>query len=313
MRILVTGANGDIGEAIGRILTGYYEDAEVHGADVTGDWPGRFVFCQMHTLPHASDINYPRALAVLGQSYDLILPGSEPELACLASRPVETKGLPLLVAPSLLVNTFLDKLLTVKWLEQHGLPVPHTTTLEDASSSDLPLLLKPRRGAGGKGQEIVRTRDRLDLAKSELLDGMVAQELLDVRDQEYTCALFSDGATVRSLTMRRWLAGDRSGKIEVVDIPEVHELLERLAKAGTLIGCINVQLRMMPAGPRIFEINPRISSTVMMRHRLGFSDLIWWTELAFGRTLPKYTPPVPGSLVFRTAQEHVVEAGMLCN
>ena len=28
-------------------------------------------------------------------------------------------------------------------------------------------------------------------------------------------------------------------------------------------------------GPMIFEINPRFSSTVYMRHKLGFTDVIW--------------------------------------
>ena len=26
----------------------------------------------------------------------------------------------------------------------------------------------------------------------------------------------------------------------------------------------------------IFEINPRLSSTVMMRYKLGFKDCLWW-------------------------------------
>ena len=42
-----------------------------------------------------------------------------------------------------------------------------------------------------------------------------------------------------------------------------------------LNGSINIQLRLTKNGPRVFEINPRFSSTALMRHRIGFSDVLW--------------------------------------
>jgi carbamoyl-phosphate synthase large subunit len=42
-----------------------------------------------------------------------------------------------------------------------------------------------------------------------------------------------------------------------------------------LRGSMNVQMRLTDQGPRVFEINPRFSSTVLMRHRIGFTDVIW--------------------------------------
>ena len=37
----------------------------------------------------------------------------------------------------------------------------------------------------------------------------------------------------------------------------------------------------------VFEINPRFSSTVGMRHKVGFSDLIWSIqETVLGESLP---------------------------
>ena len=37
----------------------------------------------------------------------------------------------------------------------------------------------------------------------------------------------------------------------------------------------------------IFEINPRFSSTVLMRNYLGFTDLVWSIEEKFGLKLTK--------------------------
>ena len=62
----------------------------------------------------------------------------------------------------------------------------------------------------------------------------------------------------------------------MVKNPKIEELLVSVAEKICLEGAINVQLRMNADNvPIIFEINPRFSSTVLFRDRLGFKDLIW--------------------------------------
>lgn len=308
-RILVTGANGDIGEAIGRILRETWPEATVDGADCAGRWPGGFTFSAMHPLPLAADESYPAALVDLGAGYDLVIPSSEPELLRLATDPGGAKDLPLLMVRPDLLTCFLDKMDTAGWLGEHDLNPPWTMPLAEANASLLPLLAKPRRGAGGRGQEIVRTPARLALAQAEHPDGMVAQELLDVRDQEYTCALYAHDGDIRTLALRRWLVGGHTGKAEVVDDARITRLLEAIARASGLDGCINVQLRLVDGRPRVFEINPRLSSTVMMRHRLGFCDLVWWVEARLAeRVSPVRAMPRAGTMVYRVSDERVVEA-----
>ena len=56
---------------------------------------------------------------------------------------------------------------------------------------------------------------------------------------------------------------------------EVLEMCRKIAKGIELEGSMNIQLILTDSGPRIFEINPRFSSTVLMRHKLGFCDLLW--------------------------------------
>ena len=60
-----------------------------------------------------------------------------------------------------------------------------------------------------------------------------------------------------------------------------------LAKKINLNGSINVQLKINNSRYAIFEINPRLSSTVMMRHKLGFKDCLWWIEYILNNKLPK--------------------------
>lgn len=304
MRFLVTGANGDIGDAIGRALRDAFPHATVDGADAAGPWPGAFTFHSMHDLPLAALPDYPDALAKLASHYDLVLPTSEPELARLALDPLPCR-VPVLMINSALLAVFLDKLDTAHWLCRHGLGAPRSCALEDASDADLPLLIKPRNGAGGKGQETIRTPARLLVAKAEMPSGTMAQELLEGEDQEFTCALFAHRGEIRSLALRRWLVGGRTDKAIVEEVPAITTLLHGIAEASGVDGCINIQLRMTPEGPKVFEINPRLSSTVMMRHRLGFRDLVWWVESKLSLPLSPDVQPKAGLTVFRTFNERV--------
>ena len=48
---------------------------------------------------------------------------------------------------------------------------------------------------------------------------------------------------------------------------------------------MNIQFQLADEGPRVFEINPRFSSTVLMRHCIGFSDVLWTLEEAEGKSV----------------------------
>ena len=62
-------------------------------------------------------------------------------------------------------------------------------------------------------------------------------------------------------------------------------MCKKIAVEFKLIGSMNIQLILTKAGPRIFEINPRFSSTVLMRHMLGFSDLVWSVNERLGKKI----------------------------
>lgn len=305
MRFLVTGANGDLAEAVSKVLRSYYPNAVIDGADAAGVWPGKLYFDHVFNLPSAIDEDYSDKLKELAQTYDIVIPSTELEIARVIKDHLIAE-LPLLVSVPDLSGVFLDKFKTIEWLRMRGFQTPKTKLLGLAKDEDLPLLLKPRRASGGRGQETIRSPERLKLARDEATEELVAQELLEVVDQEFTCALFSDGRETRSLVMQRWLSGDRTSKFVIRDKPEIFQMLEKLAHDVALVGCINVQFRLMTDGAKIFEINPRLSSTVMMRHLVGFSDLIWWIETSLGRSVPEYIPPCDGATVYRLSAEKVV-------
>ena len=76
-------------------------------------------------------------------------------------------------------------------------------------------------------------------------------------------------------------------------------MCEVIAKGLDLRGSMNIQLRLTDKGPRVFEINPRFSSTVLMRHRLGYTDVLWALDEAEGKSIS--FPDIPlGRIMVRT-------------
>jgi len=303
---LVTGANGDIAEAICGILRETFPGTRVDGADAGGTRPGEALFDRMHHMPRADDETFlagMRSLATDG-GYGTVIPTAEAELWRLAhATPAELSGIPLLMAAAPLLRRFLDKLETARWLAAEGLNPPVTVPFEAARDLPLPIVIKPRQGRGSRGVEVVQTRAHLDFIRSQKPEGLIAQEHVGDEGQEYTCAVIRLGGQTRGLVLKRRLAGGRTVFAEEVAVPAIDDLIQRLTAACDLDGAINVQLRLTPEGPRVFEINPRFSSTVMMRHRLGFQDLLWAIRGAFAEFRPR-----PGRSVYRLSRELVFDA-----
>jgi carbamoyl-phosphate synthase large subunit len=125
---------------------------------------------------------------------------------------------------------------------------------------------------------IIRNMHQLEGFKEEHgseLHNYVAQSLIDTPDQEYTCAVWRGHDVIRKCTLRRKLQGGMTGWAKVEQHDAIDLTLDRIISSFSGDAFINVQLRMHEGKPYVFEINPRFSSTVMMRHKIGFSDFLW--------------------------------------
>lgn len=310
-RILVTAANGDIAEAAARILRSGFPGSRIDGADALGDLPGRLRFDRIFPIPWASAPDYIECLSRLvhEQCYDIVLVASEPEVIRLSAERDGAASLPLLINAPGLVARFTDKIKTAEWFQAIGLRAPRTWRPSEVHDGLLPLFAKRRSGSGSRGTMVV-TDSRVLPVAVELAqqDDMIFQDLLDDKCTETTSAMLRIGGDFRHVSFRRRLLGGMTSWAEVIQEPELDRALEQMAlHIPDDDFFLNVQGRLTEHGPCFFEVNCRFSSTIMMRHLVGFSDLEWMLNWRLRQLKPKpYIKPPAGTQVFRLAREEVV-------
>jgi carbamoyl-phosphate synthase large subunit len=301
--VLITAIGGDIAQGIATILRQSFPDWHLTGIDVHSRHAGSLFVDQFHEAPRALEAGYEDALKTIVErgAIDLVIPMSEVELLLLSSKGYrKVGGADLLMANHLAIEVGADKLKTAQFLESIGVPAPWTVLAENfGPQQQLPCIFKPRRGAGSKAVFRCETVEEVEFYRHRHADAIV-QELLLPADQEVTCGVFRTcGGRIAVVQLLRTLTGGFTGWARVIDDPEILSQCMRLAEALHLRGSINVQLRITENGPRIFEINPRFSSTVLMRHQMGFCDLVWSIQDLAGEHVHLFSPQVGTTAVRR--------------
>lgn len=297
-KILLTGIGGDVACAILRSLMDVFPEDEFFGFDIREYTPYMEKLKEMTVAPRYTDSDYfefvKRYLEEKGITH--YLPTTEPEILIADQNRdfFKEKGICLMINHTELLRICTSKYRTADFLRKHGIRAPlsgmakevtlwdeNGVTLPEGETIGYPLILKEDFGRGGHGMSLIRSKEDWERAGK---DNYVCQEYLD--GSEYTVGVFSDGEQIRSITYRRELGlGGMSVVVECVDIPEIRMIAEKTAKALDLCGSINLQLREHNGEYCIFEINPRLSSTTGFRHKMGFTDAVWWMRFLDGEGL----------------------------
>lgn len=285
--ILITGIGGDISQGVATILRENRPDLRLIGVDVHAQHGGHLFVDQFALVPSASAPDYVDAIKAIvsKHSVDVVIPMSEPELG--ATRPFSelAHGVKWITAGERVVGAGLDKLETMRALTGLGVPVPWTRPVSEGRPVAYPCILKNRSGSGSRAVFTVSNDEDVDYLVKRYPDA-IFQELLEPADREVTCAVYRrrDGE-VASLLMLRRLTGGFTGWAKIIKDEETSRMCEVIAQGLDLRGSMNIQLRLTDKGPRVFEINPRFSSTVLMRHRLGYTDVLWALDEAEGKSV----------------------------
>lgn len=311
MRYMITAANGDLGEAVAGVIKDIDRNSIIIGTELKRQKPASHYCDYVKMVPKGSDEQYISAIEALVEAdeIDFIIPCSEPEVLRFSELNEDSVLASKVVQPNqMFVPIFSDKYETFKWLSGNGFRTPRTWLPNgnvEREKLAFPLLAKPRSGSGSSGIFKIECIEMYDAIAKQYGDGYVIQELIAVQDSEYTCALYAGKQELRSLILHRRLDAGRTVEATVASNIEIETTLRRLATSIQLNGLINVQLMLTNNGPVIFEINPRVSSTVLMRHRLGFQDLKWELQKRSSIAIDNYHGASRSS-IFRLSRELVL-------
>ena len=309
MRVLVSGVAGDIGLGVGRILQEWGIFDRIHGIDISDDHPASIIFHQVDVAPKADHLNYLDWLTeyIYVNKIDVFIPTSEVEILVVSSEINRVQKLcKVLINDPFLVEKCLDKHETLNFLSANNIAVPANGLVGKYNLPlQYPVITKPRRGQGSKGIQKVDSVSMLKACPNEY----VWQEYLTPENEEYTCAIYvAKNLSTRILVLKRLLINGFTGKGLVVNNHLINNYVENIAKAFNRSGLFNIQLRLTDEGPKLFEINPRLSSTLVFRDKLGFHDLRWWMSECLHIELPEYKRVPEGTKIYRGNIEYIMQA-----
>lgn len=313
MKFLVSGAGGDIGQSIARILKSYFTESEIVGSDIHSDFILDDLFDRTIVLPRVSASGYFDSLCdyASDEGVDIFIPTSEPELRWFSEHQNLHNAISchFLMASSKAMKIGFDKLSNVHHLRDHNIPSPWASIVSDSKlgAPEIPCILKSRSGAGSSSVYLIDDHER-SLLFQKLFPDYIWQQYLPLSKGEFTCGVYRclDGTT-RVIAMKRRLASGVTSYAEVINDPAIESLCIQIAESLDLQGSINIQLRFVEdLGPMVFEINPRFSSTVGMRRKIGFCDLIWSIEEQYlGKPARQYSQSWPNTKLCRRYEEVV--------
>lgn len=271
MRILLTSAGGAAVPALAQFWSGKHV---VFAADMDRNaCPACIPVERCFELPSGDAPDYSAALSLLctEQRIDLVIPGADEELRACAN----FLAPPALCPDSTYVSWALDKYGVALALRPLGL-APLTVLGGDrerlestAPDLQLPVIVKPRWGRGSRGVVHCETRaevKRYFLRTSLVSDRVIVQERIE--GQEYTVTVVAEYETQRLRAIVP-VRVERKRGVTIVGTtqrePRVIEACRLLHHKLPTRGVYNVQGILTSSGAfKIFEINPRVSSTLSL-------------------------------------------------
>ncbi|MDZ4814684.1 MAG: ATP-grasp domain-containing protein [Verrucomicrobiota bacterium] len=283
-RVLVSGASGIVGYGVLRSLRQAGQPCFLVGTSIYNDSVAP-AFCDVFEL--AQPTSAPEYLdwlidTLVKYRIEMLIPGLEIDMYNWVEHVPEirvTGALPLLNVPEL-IALCRDKWGFYQRLAAAGVSCTIESSLEQdftvlAARFGLPFLLKPRRGFGSRGIVRVTSEVEFEPHRADIGPALMAQPIVGNDEEEFTTSAFCDGrgGYFASMTLRRKLSRDGfTDKAEVADSLEFAAAMEELCRLLRPMGPTNFQFRRCAKGPKLLEINPRISSSTSIRTAFGYNE-----------------------------------------
>ncbi len=290
-KILITGIGSDIAQGMCRIIKQKFPSCKIYGSDIGYMHSGKLFADRLTIFPRADrKIEYIKKLNsyIQKNKIDLFIPTSETEILLFDKYKKKIKINKFICPSTKLILIGSDKYKTYQYLKSLGIQTPWTYQTKDLKKPiKFPCLVKGKHGRGSKNLFICNNSEEAKFFSKYFKNG-IFQEILVPKEKEITCAIYRfKNKEIKILQLLRSLKDGYTVWSKVVKNKNIETLCRNLTKKINFYGPANFQLILTKKGPRIFEINPRFSSTILMRNYLGFTDFIWSIEEAFNLKITK--------------------------
>ena len=237
---------------------------------------GSFYFDKIIQLPKAVSKNFIRKSISIYKNYDLIIPTTEIEIKRISSNVKIYKDIKFLINNKKVINLFLDKLKTYNFLKNHN--IGNLDFCEELSGNKIkryPVFIKTKTGSGNKNYYLIKNFRDLKKLNIKNKNKYIFQEYVNSK-KEFTACIYKNCKFTEIITFERILDKDKTFFAKITNNKKINDTLIALSKLLDFEGSINIQFKILKNKIKIFEINPRLSSTVLMRDLIGFKDCYWW-------------------------------------
>ncbi len=182
-------------------------------------------------------------------------------------------GVEVLNNPPEKISLVSDKLWLGRWLEREGFPgVPTHPLGEEGDHRGFPLMVKPRKGAGGVENRLVFTEEEL----AEVAGDLIVQEMAVGTPASVSVVADGEGAVAISaneqLIGTEWLGGSGfryCGNVSPLDpsidasaVGDMMDIGEEIAIRLGLVGSNGIDFVITESGPVVLEVNPRFQGSL---------------------------------------------------
>lgn len=250
----------------------------VVATDIDSSAPGLYLADDCHLVPPGSSPDFlPELRGVCAkENAAALIPLVDEEL--LPAGDLADDGLQVLLPRREFIATCLDKYALMRRLAAAGLPVPATALASEwAGAPHTPAVVKPRSGRGSRGVVVCHTPEELTAVLASggsPLEDLLVQERVAGPEFTVSVVVWRDGR-VQAVVPKEVVLKRGVTKFAVTRraerVAEVCRAVQRELRAD---GPFNVQLALDASGePRIFEINPRFSSTAPLTTAAGVDEV----------------------------------------
>lgn len=271
--VAITGVGGAAGITVIKGLKTAKAKAKVIGFDSDRLSAGFKCVDRGYCIPKATSKNFVRVLLrkCLDEKVDLLIPTVDEELFELAQhRNLFTRAkIKVALSSHKTINTAGDKWLVFKRLTRAGVPTPRTWLLGSYDYSSFPVLVKPRRGRGGRDIYVCENKQETTFAVKKVAKPII-QEFLAAK--EYTVDTFSDANGVPQIAVPRRALMRKYG-LMWRGVTEHNTLIEDTCKeAAETLGIVGpgcIQGFYHQKKFKIFEAHCRIGGTTSLSVAAG--------------------------------------------